>query len=169
MSSRPAHERGRARWDGTQRSCLWEQRGASCIHESDFAKKWVRRTLGIVTECTVRLAPKQPVKVATTSFNSVGDAVRTVVELLNKGVQLTCVELLDDVTMKAINLSGQIARKYPEVPHLFSERTHEGLCASLTIGHSQVLGRSRSDGGQCEDDERGIETAQRAAVVHCKK
>lgn len=88
------------------------------ISPIDFAES---STLGIVTECTVRLAPKQPDKVATTSFTNVADAVRTVVELLNKGVQVTCVELLDDVTMKAINLSGQMSRRYPEVPHLFSE------------------------------------------------
>lgn len=68
----------------------------------------------------MRLAPKLPIKVATTSFPTVDAAVRTVVELLNKGVQVTCVELLDDVTMKAINLSGQMSRVYPERPHLFS-------------------------------------------------
>jgi FAD/FMN-containing dehydrogenase len=81
-------------------------------------------TLGIVTECTVRLAPKLPIKVATTAFPTVDAAVRTVVDLLNKGVQVTCVELLDDMTMKAINLSGQMSKKYPEKPHLFSGFTY---------------------------------------------
>jgi D-lactate dehydrogenase (cytochrome) len=61
-----------------------------------------------------------PIKVATTAFNTVDDAVKTVIELLNRGVQVTCVELLDGLAMKAVNLSGQISRKYPEVPHLFS-------------------------------------------------
>lgn len=77
-------------------------------------------TLGIVTECTVRLAPKVPTKVATTAFESVDDAVNTVVEMLNRGVQVTCVELLDDLGMKAVNLSKQITRVFPEKPHLFS-------------------------------------------------
>ena len=78
-------------------------------------------TLGIVTECTVRLSPKLPVKVATTAFENVDAAVQTVVELLNKGVQVTCVELLDEIGMRAVNMSGQISHKYPEKPHLFRE------------------------------------------------
>ena len=78
-------------------------------------------TLGIVTECTVRLSPKVPTRVATTAFENVDDAVNTVVEMLNRGVQVTCVELLDDLGMKAVNLSKQITRVFPEKPHLFSE------------------------------------------------
>lgn len=82
-------------------------------------------TLGIVTECTVRLSPKVPTRVATTAFETIDDAVMTVVELLNRGVQVTCVELMDDLVMKAVNLSGQISKVYPEKPHLFSSSGQE--------------------------------------------
>lgn len=68
-----------------------------------------------------------PIKVATTAFQTVDDAIRAVVEILNKGVQITCVEFLDDITMKAINLSGQITKKYPETPHLFSKSGDNGM------------------------------------------
>lgn len=49
-------------------------------------------TLGIVTEVTIRLAPKLPTRVAIVSFPSVTHAVNAVVEVLNKGVNVQCGE-----------------------------------------------------------------------------
>lgn len=76
-------------------------------------------TLGIITEATIRLAPVVPTTVATVQFKSVGDAVSTVLQLLNLGVPLQCAELLDSLTMRSINLAGGAARKYAEEDALF--------------------------------------------------
>ncbi|CAE6393724.1 unnamed protein product [Rhizoctonia solani] len=76
-------------------------------------------TLGIVTEATLRLAPRLPTSVATVAFPDVRKAVDAVAEILNKGVPLQCVELLDDHMMVAINKSGLADRKYPEMDSLF--------------------------------------------------
>ncbi|CEL55629.1 hypothetical protein RSOLAG1IB_01641 [Rhizoctonia solani AG-1 IB] len=76
-------------------------------------------TLGIVTEATLRLAPRLPTSVATVAFPDVRQAVDAVTEILNKGVPIQCVELLDDQMMGAINKSGLSDRKYAEMDSLF--------------------------------------------------
>ncbi|KAH7341556.1 FAD-linked oxidase-like protein [Rhizoctonia solani] len=76
-------------------------------------------TLGIVTEATLRLAPRLPTSVATVAFPDVRKAVDAVAEILNKGVPIQCVELLDDHMMGAINKAGLADRKYPEMDSLF--------------------------------------------------
>lgn len=49
-------------------------------------------TLGIVTEVTIRLAPKLPTRVAVAGFPSVRDAVSAVVDVLGEGVIVQCGE-----------------------------------------------------------------------------
>lgn len=60
-------------------------------------------TLGIVTEVTIRLAPVMPTTVASVNFPNVKSATEAVVEVLNQGVGIQCVELLDDRFMAALN------------------------------------------------------------------
>ncbi|CAE6409811.1 unnamed protein product [Rhizoctonia solani] len=76
-------------------------------------------TLGIVTEATIRLAPRLPTSVATVAFPDVRQAVDAVAEILNKGVPIQCVELLDDHMMAAINKADLADRKYAEMDSLF--------------------------------------------------
>ncbi|KAF8734138.1 FAD linked oxidase, partial [Rhizoctonia solani] len=76
-------------------------------------------TLGIVTEATLRLAPRLPTSVATVGFSDVRQAVDAVAEILNKGVPIQCVELLDDHMMAAINKANLADRKYAEMDSLF--------------------------------------------------
>lgn len=76
-------------------------------------------TLGIVTEATLRLAPRLPTTVATVAFPDVRKAVDAVAEIINKGVPIQCVELLDDHMMAALNKAGLADRKYPELDSLF--------------------------------------------------
>ncbi|KAJ8093062.1 D-lactate ferricytochrome c oxidoreductase [Marasmius tenuissimus] len=72
-------------------------------------------TLGIVTEATLRLAPRLPTKVAMAQFPNVEKAVDAVQEILNSpyGAHFQCVELLDDHMMQAINTAGLISRSAP--------------------------------------------------------
>ncbi|KAF8599623.1 hypothetical protein BDV93DRAFT_526004 [Ceratobasidium sp. AG-I] len=76
-------------------------------------------TLGIVTEATLRLAPLLDTNVAVCQFPNVRDATEAVIEILNKGVSLQCVELCDDDFMRATNVHGQSERKYPEKDSLY--------------------------------------------------
>ncbi|KAG6873042.1 hypothetical protein C0995_003798 [Termitomyces sp. Mi166 len=76
-------------------------------------------TLGIVTEVTIRLAPVVPTAVAVVQFPDVKKATEAVIEVMNQGVGIQCVELLDDVFMAATNKFGMSKRKWPEKDSLF--------------------------------------------------
>ncbi|TFK19088.1 hypothetical protein FA15DRAFT_674754 [Coprinopsis marcescibilis] len=76
-------------------------------------------TLGIVTEVTIRLAPVLPTTVAVAQFPDVRSATSAVTEVLNSGVGIQCVELVDDVFMKATNKYGMSKRKWAEKDSLF--------------------------------------------------
>ncbi|GAA5845704.1 hypothetical protein JCM5353_005641 [Sporobolomyces roseus] len=74
---------------------------------------------GIVTEATLKLAPLLPSTVAVSSFPSIQAAADAARDLVQQGVSVACVELLDDVMMKAINANDRKGRQWPEKPTLF--------------------------------------------------
>ncbi|GAA5925907.1 hypothetical protein JCM1841_004036 [Sporobolomyces salmonicolor] len=77
-------------------------------------------TLGIVVEATLKLAPLLPSTVAVSSFPTIQDAADAARDLVQQGVSLACVELLDDVMIKAINKqTGKDGKSWPEKPTLF--------------------------------------------------
>ncbi|KAH9978354.1 FAD-linked oxidase-like protein [Russula compacta] len=76
-------------------------------------------TLGIVTEVTVRLAPVIPTQVAIAQFPSAKHATEAVIEILNTGVNIQCVELVDSAFMNATNVAGATGNKYDVADHLF--------------------------------------------------
>lgn len=77
-------------------------------------------TLGIVTEVTIRLAPLLPTTVAVVHFPDVRKAAAAVREILNRGVGIQCVELVDNEFMRATNLVHAPAPpRYPELDSLF--------------------------------------------------
>ncbi|KAI0755394.1 FAD-linked oxidase-like protein [Daedaleopsis nitida] len=76
-------------------------------------------TLGIVTEVTLRLAPLLPTNVAVVQFPDVRKATEAVIEIVNSGVGIQCVELCDDQFMRATNIYGMSSRKWPEKDSLF--------------------------------------------------
>lgn len=77
-------------------------------------------TLGFVTKAHLKLtkAPEN-VKVAVAQFESLEDAVRMAVNVLQSGHQLECMELLDAFTMKAVNEAGYCSNEWPEKPSIF--------------------------------------------------
>ncbi|GAA6003095.1 hypothetical protein JCM10207_001986 [Rhodosporidiobolus poonsookiae] len=80
-------------------------------------------TLGIVTEATLKLAPVLPSTVAVSSFPTIADAAAAARDLVQQGVGLACIELLDEVMVKATNKQtaggdGK-GRQWPEKPALF--------------------------------------------------
>ncbi|KAJ4480161.1 FAD-binding domain-containing protein [Lentinula aciculospora] len=76
-------------------------------------------TLGIITEVTIRLTPVLPTTVAVVHFPDVRKATEAVRDVMNKGVGIQCVELLDNVFMHAVNNFGQSGRTWPVKDTLF--------------------------------------------------
>ncbi|KAG1874990.1 FAD-linked oxidase-like protein [Suillus subluteus] len=76
-------------------------------------------TLGIITEATLRLAPVLPSTVAVAQFPDIRHATDAVCDVLNHGAALQCVEIIDELTIKALNQFGTSARKWPEKVTLF--------------------------------------------------
>ncbi|KIK63530.1 hypothetical protein GYMLUDRAFT_40574 [Collybiopsis luxurians FD-317 M1] len=92
-------------------------------------------TLGVVTEATLRLAPRLPTKVAMAQFKNVEQAVSAVQDILNSpyGPLIQCVELLDDNMMQAINTAGFASKPLPVLDTLFfkiqGDQAAVDLCA----------------------------------------
>ena len=77
-------------------------------------------TLGVITELTLRLHPiPEHIVVARAAFPSVEAACRTAASLVAAGVQLTRCELLDALTIAALNAFSGTG--FPESPYLFIE------------------------------------------------
>jgi D-lactate dehydrogenase (cytochrome) len=127
--------------DHTLNSCPYRKSAAG----PDLGKLFIgsEGTLGIVTESwfflhrlnlweegllntlllvTLKLSPRLPYSVGVSSFPTVQDAANAVAEIVKSGVGLQCIELLDDVMMKAVNTAAQgnpSQRQYAESPSLF--------------------------------------------------
>ena len=77
-------------------------------------------TLGLVTEAVLKVTSKpENEQVAVIAFPSSAKAVSTVIEVVQKGIALAAVELLDDNTMRAVNESGNTGKEWKETPTLF--------------------------------------------------
>ncbi len=77
-------------------------------------------TLGIITEATVRLYPQpEAVSAAVCAFASVDDAVRSVIQIIQLGVPIARVELMDANAVRAVNLYSKLGLR--ESPMLLFE------------------------------------------------
>ena len=86
-------------------------------------------TLGIITELTVRLfGQPETILAATCAYETVNDAVNTVIMAIQMGIPLARVELLDEMQMKGMNIFNP-ELNLPEKPHLFLE--YHGSGASV--------------------------------------
>ena len=77
-------------------------------------------TLGVITELTVRLAGRpQAQSSAQCAFESITDAVNAVIETIQFGIPVASIELMDSLTVKAINAYSKLS--LPEKPILMME------------------------------------------------
>jgi len=77
-------------------------------------------TLGIITEVTLRLFGRpEAVASATAWFDTIDDAVNAVILIVQLGIPIARIELLDDAMMDAVNRHSKLDR--PEKPTLFFE------------------------------------------------
>lgn len=78
-------------------------------------------TLGIITRITVRLfGQPDTISAATCTYDTIGDAVDTVIMASQMGIPMARIELLDELQMRGMNLYNTDL-SFPEKPHLFLE------------------------------------------------
>jgi D-lactate dehydrogenase (cytochrome) len=102
-------------------------------------------TLGIVTEITLKVYPQpEAISAATCSFPSVDAAVKTTIATIQLGVPIARCELLDALTVKAVNAHSKLG--LPELPLLLFE--FHGSPASVREQAETVQQIAREHGGQ---------------------
>jgi D-lactate dehydrogenase (cytochrome) len=117
-------------------------------------------TLGIVTEASLKITKKpENVKVAIAAFPTTHKAVEVAVRIVQNDMPVAAMELLDDVTMRAVNQSGYCNRDYPQVPTLFlkfagtsnsvqdqikkvKEFSRDASCASFEVASDEMEAES---------------------------
>jgi D-lactate dehydrogenase (cytochrome) len=101
-------------------------------------------TLGIITELTVKLYPQpEAVSAATCAFPTVDAAVRTVMQTIQLGVPIARCELLDALTIGAVNRYSKLGLR--EAPMLFCE--FHGTPAGVAEQAQTVQAIARELGG----------------------
>mgnify|MGYP001309315407 FL=1 len=102
-------------------------------------------TLGLITELTVRLHPlPEAVSAAICTFPDVDAAVRTVIQTIQLGVPVARIELLDSLTVTAINRYSKTTLR--EAPMLFFE--FHGSPAGVEEQAATVQELARDNGGE---------------------
>ena len=102
-------------------------------------------TLGIITELTVRLHPlPEAISSATCSFPDVASAVQTVIQTIQLGVPVARIELLDTLTVQAVNRYSKTTLR--ESPMLFFE--FHGSPTGVEEQAQTVQELARDNGGQ---------------------
>lgn len=77
-------------------------------------------TLGLVTEAVLKVTAKpENERVGVIAFPNIHKAVSTVIDVVQKGLPLAAIELLDDNSMRAVNDSGYSDKKWKETATLF--------------------------------------------------
>ncbi|MHB1556903.1 MAG: FAD-binding oxidoreductase [Isosphaeraceae bacterium] len=116
-------------------------------------------TLGIITEVTVRLYPRpEAVSAAVCPFPDVAGAVDTVIRTIQRGVPIARAELLDALTVTAVNRYSQT--ELQERPTLFLE--FHGTPASVAEQAEAVQAIARQHGGR--DFEWAVAPAARSRL-----
>jgi len=101
-------------------------------------------TLGVITEITLRLYPQpEAMSAAICAFPSVDAAVRTVIQTIQLGVPIARCELLDALTIKAVNRYSRLNLR--EAPMLFCE--FHGTAASVAEQAQTVQEIAKELGG----------------------
>jgi len=101
-------------------------------------------TLGVITEVIVRLHPQpEAVSAAICMFPTVDEAVRTVIQTIQMGVPIARCELLDALTIKAVNRYSKLSLR--EVPMLLCE--FHGTPASVEEQAKTVQAIASEHGG----------------------
>lgn len=98
-------------------------------------------TLAVITEVTLRLQRiPEASAVASCTFPSVRAAAATAIDVMHSGIQVSRVELLDEVTMRALNLANGWSR--PERPTLLFELVGTPAYVAEQVARVQAIAQS---------------------------
>jgi D-lactate dehydrogenase (cytochrome) len=101
-------------------------------------------TLGIVTELTLRLyGLPESISAAVCGFDSMEGAVQTVITVMQLGVPVARMELLDEVQIDAVNRYSRLS--YPVKPTLLFE--FHGTSAAAAAEHAQMAQEIATENG----------------------
>ena len=101
-------------------------------------------TLGIITEVTLRLyGIPEAISAAVCAFDTIEGAVNSVIEIIQAGVPVARIELLDELQMEAVNLFSKL--DYAVAPTLFFE--FHGTQASVAEQTQILRSIAREHGG----------------------
>ena len=101
-------------------------------------------TLGMITEATLKVTVKpQNESVAIASFPTVRDAAECVARVVEEGIPVAAVEILDDMQMRCINESGSSTKKWKEMPTLFFKFSGTSSGVKEQIGIVQKMAKSK--------------------------
>jgi D-lactate dehydrogenase (cytochrome) len=113
----------------------------------------------LVTEATLKLTVKpKSQSVAVASFGSIQNAAECVTNVVEAGIPVAGVEILDDIQMKCINASKTTSRQWKESPTLFFKFTGTPAAVKEQISMVQKIVTSAS--GKSFEFARGEEEMQ---------
>ncbi|KAI1077497.1 FAD-linked oxidase-like protein [Whalleya microplaca] len=104
-------------------------------------------TLGLVTEATLKLAVvPEDFSVAVVTFPTIRDAASAAAEVMQAGIPVAAMEIMDEVQMKVVNIGGATApRVWKELPTLFFK--FSGTKAGVKENISRVQGITKHNKG----------------------
>jgi D-lactate dehydrogenase (cytochrome) len=105
-------------------------------------------TLGIVTEATLKLAVvPEEYSVAVVSFPSIRDAASAAAGVMQAGIPVAAMEIMDEVQMRVVNLGGATApRVWDERPTLFFKFSGTKNSVADNIDRVQRITKSNNGG-----------------------
>ncbi|KKY34977.1 putative d-lactate dehydrogenase mitochondrial precursor [Diaporthe ampelina] len=103
-------------------------------------------TLGLVTEATLKLAVvPEDLSVAVVTFPTIRHAAAAAAEVMQTGIPVAAMEIMDEVQMRVVNLGGATApRVWDEVPTLFFKFSGTKASVKENIGSVQRIARRNS-------------------------
>ena len=120
-------------------------------------------TLGIITEITLKIHPQpEEIAAAICSFSSITEAVNTVIEVIQMGIPVARVELVDELAIEAINRHSKLSLK--PLPTLFFEFVGSPHSVQEQAQLAQEV--AKTHGGQ--DFEWAIHPEDRARLWHAR-
>ena len=129
-------------------------------------------TMGLIVEVTLRLYPQpEAASAATCAFPSIDAAVRTVIQTIQLGVPIARCELLDALTIGAVNRHSKLGLR--EAPMLFCE--FHGSAASVKEQAEIVQAIAREQGGMDfewatqQEDRTRLWQARHDAYPACRR
>lgn len=98
-------------------------------------------TLGLVTEATLKLAVvPEDLSVAVVTFPTIRDAASAAAEVMQTGIPIAAMEIMDEVQMRVVNLGGATAPKvWKEMPTLFFKFSGTKVAVKENIGLVQRI------------------------------